>query len=174
MKFWSRVPRGPVLKLIPEGKYIHPRSRSALVMDDFWRLVVLSLSMFIGCYVAGSIPLILSLSEVRRVRTHTHARHHQEYAFILLGRLLTHIKFPHQLILLNSAALIVFTLSTSTCRVFCGRWPHLVQVCWLARHWLSSYQRAWNHYLEKVSALLYQFAGKQWIKSYIFMDTTTD
>lgn len=33
-------------------------------MDDFWRLVILSLSMFIGCYVSGSIPLILTLSEV--------------------------------------------------------------------------------------------------------------
>lgn len=33
-------------------------------MDDFWRLSVLSLAMFIGCYLAGSIPLALNLSEV--------------------------------------------------------------------------------------------------------------
>ena len=33
-------------------------------MDDFLRLILLSLAMFIGCYVSGSIPLILSLSEV--------------------------------------------------------------------------------------------------------------
>ena len=33
-------------------------------MDDFLILILLSLSMFIGCYVSGSIPLILSLSEV--------------------------------------------------------------------------------------------------------------
>ena len=33
-------------------------------MDEFWRLVVLSFSMFVGCYLAGSIPLILALSEV--------------------------------------------------------------------------------------------------------------
>jgi len=34
-------------------------------MDDFWRLSLLSLAMFVGCYLAGSIPLALSLSEVR-------------------------------------------------------------------------------------------------------------
>ncbi len=34
-------------------------------MDDFWRLVSLSLAMFIGCYAAGAIPLALTLSEVR-------------------------------------------------------------------------------------------------------------
>ncbi len=33
-------------------------------MDEFWRLVVLSTSMFIGCYAAGAIPLALTLSEV--------------------------------------------------------------------------------------------------------------
>lgn len=33
-------------------------------MDEFWRLVLLAVAMFIGCYLAGSIPLVLSLSEV--------------------------------------------------------------------------------------------------------------
>ncbi|XP_002732977.1 zinc transporter ZIP9-like [Saccoglossus kowalevskii] len=32
-------------------------------MDDFWRLVLLSLAMLIGCYLAGSIPLAINLSE---------------------------------------------------------------------------------------------------------------
>ena len=33
-------------------------------MDDIWILVLLSVAMFVGCYVAGSIPLALTLSEV--------------------------------------------------------------------------------------------------------------
>ncbi|XP_070577512.1 zinc transporter ZIP9-like [Ptychodera flava] len=32
-------------------------------MDDFWRLLLLSLAMLIGCYLAGSIPLAINLSE---------------------------------------------------------------------------------------------------------------
>ncbi|XP_064403338.1 zinc transporter ZIP9-like isoform X2 [Halichondria panicea] len=40
-------------------------------MDGFWRLVLLSLSMFFGCYVSGMIPLVLSLSAgvLRKVTT---------------------------------------------------------------------------------------------------------
>lgn len=40
-------------------------------MDEFWRLVLLSFSMFFGCYLAGSIPLVLSLSDgvLRKVTT---------------------------------------------------------------------------------------------------------
>ena len=34
-------------------------------MDELWRLILLSLAMFGGCYLAGSIPLVLTLSEVR-------------------------------------------------------------------------------------------------------------
>lgn len=33
-------------------------------MDDLWTLILLSLAMLIGCYVAGMIPLSITLSEV--------------------------------------------------------------------------------------------------------------
>ena len=33
-------------------------------MDDVWTLLLLSLSMLIGCYVAGCIPLAITMSEV--------------------------------------------------------------------------------------------------------------
>ena len=33
-------------------------------MEPIWTLSLFSLSMFLGCYIAGSIPLLLSLSEV--------------------------------------------------------------------------------------------------------------
>ena len=38
---------------------------SELNMDDMWTLLLLSLAMLVGCYLAGSIPLACSLSEVR-------------------------------------------------------------------------------------------------------------
>lgn len=40
-------------------------------MEDFLRLVLLSLAMFVGCYLSGSIPLALTLSEgvFRKVTT---------------------------------------------------------------------------------------------------------
>ena len=38
---------------------------SELNMDDMWTLLLLSLAILVGCYLAGSIPLACSLSEVR-------------------------------------------------------------------------------------------------------------
>ena len=35
-------------------------------MDDTLTLLLLSLAMLVGCYVAGSIPLAISLSEVNK------------------------------------------------------------------------------------------------------------
>ncbi|XP_077992977.1 zinc transporter ZIP9-like [Glandiceps talaboti] len=32
-------------------------------MDNFWRLLLLSIAMLIGCYLSGSIPLAINLSE---------------------------------------------------------------------------------------------------------------
>ena len=34
-------------------------------MDETWTLILLSLAMLVGCYLAGSIPLAMSLSEVK-------------------------------------------------------------------------------------------------------------
>ncbi len=34
-------------------------------MSEIWVLVSLCLAMLAGCYIAGSIPLVVSLSEVR-------------------------------------------------------------------------------------------------------------
>lgn len=39
-------------------------STGEINMDDVWTLLLLSLAMLVGCYLAGSIPLAFSLSEV--------------------------------------------------------------------------------------------------------------
>jgi len=34
-----------------------------ITMDDFWTLILLSVAMLVGCYLAGSVPLAFSLSD---------------------------------------------------------------------------------------------------------------
>jgi len=35
-------------------------------MDGAWGVILISLAMFVGCFVLGIIPLLINLSEVRR------------------------------------------------------------------------------------------------------------
>lgn len=34
-------------------------------MDGVWGVILISLAMFVGCFVLGIIPLLINLSEVR-------------------------------------------------------------------------------------------------------------
>lgn len=56
--------------------FLHGR-QSTVNMDDLWTLILLSLSMLIGCYIAGIIPLSITLSEVsshtRLILCYTHS-----------------------------------------------------------------------------------------------------
>ncbi len=64
--------------------------RPDLTMDDVWTLLLLSLAMLVGCYLAGSIPLAFSLSEVSFSKNESLPQNHHDHTQQYRHHLISH------------------------------------------------------------------------------------